>query len=201
MAICTVNWPLFCGANTEDIMATHIKHLQLSCKQEGISDTIHVLRNLLSHKGSSSLILYFFMCIWILIVLDVPTIHWGTQGKEPGATTLWAMGVEADRRVGKPVTRRIASKTYSGYGRCWKSCPLSGKCFRSGTSFFFTGQMRETELKYWALVEEKLGEISAGCGIFFGIVWTSCTGDRGFNLCVLCWRFMLRKDHKHVIFQ
>jgi len=53
-------------------MATHIKHLQLSCKQEGILDTIHVVGNLLSHEGSSSLTLYFFMCICILISLDVP---------------------------------------------------------------------------------------------------------------------------------
>ena len=56
-------------------MATHIKHLQLSCKREGISNTIHVVRNLLSHKGSSSLTLYFFVCICVLIMLDVPANH------------------------------------------------------------------------------------------------------------------------------
>ena len=38
---------------------------------------------------------------------------------------------------------------------------------------FFTGQMREAELKYCVLVEEKLDEISARLGVFFRIVWTS----------------------------
>jgi len=47
------------------------------------------------------------------------------------------MGVEADRQVGKPVTKRNAGKTYSGYGGCWKSCPLPGKFFQSGTSLVF----------------------------------------------------------------
>jgi hypothetical protein len=39
--------------------------------------------------------------------------------------------------------------------------------------WFFTGQMREAELKYRVLVEEKLGEVRARLGVFFGIVWMS----------------------------
>jgi len=59
------------------------------------------------------------------------------------------MGVEADMWVGKPVTKCTARKTSSGYGGCWKSCPLPGKFFRSGTSFvFYQTNEREAELKY-----------------------------------------------------
>lgn len=118
------------------------------------------------------------MWICILIVLDVPENHWGTQGRESDAPSLWAMGIEA-------VTKRIASKTYSGYGRCWKFCLLPGKCSGLAPVRIFAGQMRETELKCWALIEKKLGENSARLGIFFGVVvWTSCTWDWGFKFYV-----------------